>query len=244
MPLLQENKESAHRKISTLKNIIHLGESLVIKLFSNGSVNLNMGASDIGTGTKTVMAMVVSDELGVKPDLIQIEHADTGITQFATPSGGSKTVPTEAPAVRAAAIEVKRQLYQMASTELKADPSSLDLRGGEISVRKDPSRKIRITDLAELHKRGVVLGVGYRGPNPDNHVINPFAARFCEVEVNTRTGETRIPRFLSANESGRVMNRLTYDSQVIGGVTMGIGFAMSEARVLDQNHTGKLVNRN
>jgi xanthine dehydrogenase YagR molybdenum-binding subunit len=86
--------------------------------------------------------------------------------------------------------------------------------------------------------------VGYRGPNPDKRVINPFAAQFCEVEVNTRTGETRIVRFLSANESGRVMNRLTYDSQVIGGVTMGIGFAMTEERVLDQNRTGKLVNRN
>jgi CO/xanthine dehydrogenase Mo-binding subunit len=218
--------------------------TIVVKLFSDGSVNLNMGASDIGTGTKTVMAMVVSEELGVKSDHIQIEHADTGTTQFATPSGGSKTVPTEAPTVRAAAIEVKRQLLQMASAELTADPASLDLRGGEISVREDSSRKIRIADLAELKKRGVIVGVGYRGPNPDNRVTNPFAAQFCEVEVNSRTGETRILRFLSANESGRVMNRLTYDSQVIGGVTMGIGFAMTEARILDQNRTGKLVNRN
>ena len=218
--------------------------TIVIKLFSDGSVNLNMGASDIGTGTKTVLAMVVSEELGVKAEHIQIEHADTGTTQFATPSGGSKTVPTEAPAVRAAAIEVKRQLLQMASIELKADSASLDLQGGEIKVREDASRRVRIADLAELKKRGVVVGVGYRGPNPDNRVVNPFAAQFCEVEVNTRTGETRIVRFLSANESGRVMNRLTYDSQVIGGVTMGIGFAMTEERVLDQNRTGKLVNRN
>jgi len=51
--------------------------TVIVKLFSDGSVNLNMGASDIGTGTKTVMAMVVSEELGVKPDVIQIEHADT-----------------------------------------------------------------------------------------------------------------------------------------------------------------------
>jgi xanthine dehydrogenase YagR molybdenum-binding subunit len=64
------------------------------------------------------------------------------------------------------------------------------------------------------------------------------------VEVNTRTGETRILRFLGAHDSGRVLNRLTYDSQVIGGITMGIGLAMTEERVLDRNHTGKLVNRN
>ena len=81
--------------------------TIVVKLFSDGSVNLNMGASDIGTGTKTVMAMVVSEELGVPVEKIQIEHADTGTTQYATPSGGSKTVPTESPAVRAAAVEVK-----------------------------------------------------------------------------------------------------------------------------------------
>ena len=78
-----------------------------IKLFSDGSANLNMGASDIGTGTKTWAAMIVAEELGVAVDQIQIEHADTGTTQYATSSGGSKTVPTESPAVRAAATKAQ-----------------------------------------------------------------------------------------------------------------------------------------
>jgi len=86
------------------------------------------------------MAMVVSEELGVRAELIQVEHADTGTTQYATPSGGSKTVPTEAPAVRAAAVEAKRQLLQMASEELKVDAASLDLKDGEIVLRKTPPR--------------------------------------------------------------------------------------------------------
>ncbi|MGA6924685.1 MAG: xanthine dehydrogenase family protein molybdopterin-binding subunit, partial [Desulfosarcina sp.] len=77
--------------------------TVIVKLFADGSASLNMGASDIGTGTKTVMAMVLAEELGLKPESIHIEHADTGTTQYATPSGGSKTVPTEAPAVRDAA---------------------------------------------------------------------------------------------------------------------------------------------
>jgi xanthine dehydrogenase YagR molybdenum-binding subunit len=89
-----------------------------------------------------------------------------------------------------------------------------------------------------------VVGIGYRGPNPENKVTNPFAAQFCEVEVNIATGEVRIIRFLGAHDSGRVMSRLTYDNQVFGGITMGIGLAMTEARVLDKNHTGKMVNRN
>ena len=75
-------------------------------------------------------------------------------------------------------------------------------------------------------------------------MVNPFAAQFCEVEVNTKTGEVKILRFLSANDSGRVMNRLTYDNQVFGGITWGIGLAMTEARILDGKQTGKMVNRN
>ena len=218
--------------------------TILVKLFSDGSVNLNMGASDIGTGTRTVMAMVVSEELGIRPEMIQIENADTGTTQYATASGGSKTVPTEAPAVRAAAVEAKRQLFEMAASELKTDPSGLALTGGEIFLKEDPTKKIKITEIPGLRKAGVIVGIGYRGPNAQNRVVNPFAAQFCEVEVNKRTGEVKILRFLAAQDSGRVMNRLTYDSQVIGGITMGIGLAMTEARILDRNNTGKLVNRN
>ena len=64
------------------------------------------------------------------------------------------------------------------------------------------------------------------------------------MEVNTRTGELKILRFLAAQDSGRVMNRLTYDNQVIGGIAMGIGLATTEMRVLDAGQTGKMVNRN
>ena len=218
--------------------------TVIIKLFSDGSVNLNMGASDIGTGTKTVMAMVVAEELGVRPEVIQIENADTGTTQYASPSGGSKTVPTEAPAVRAAAIEIKRQLLVMAAEDLKVDASSLAFKGEEIVSKIDPSKKIKISEVSRLKKMGLVVGVGYRDSNPEGKVVNPFAAQFCEVEVNTRTGEVKIIRFVGAHESGRVMNQLTYDNQVIGGITMGIGFGMTEVRVLDRNQTGKLVNKN
>ena len=218
--------------------------TVVLKLFSDGSVNLNMGASDIGTGTKSVMAMVVSEELGVPMEKIQIEHADTGTTQFATPSGGSKTVPTEGPAVRAAAFEVKRQLLEMAGKELKVGATDLELRNGEVYSKGDPVKRVKISALSELKRRGLILGVGYRGPNPEGKVVNPFCAQFCEVEANTKTGEVKILRFLSANDSGRVMNRLTYDNQVIGGITMGIGLAMTEARILDRKQTGKMVNRN
>jgi len=132
----------------------------------------------------------------------------------------------------------------MAAEELDAEPEEVEFRGDVMSLNKDSSREVKVKDLSKLKERGVVMGVGYRGPNPEGKVVNPFAAQFCEVEVNTQSGEVKIVRFLGTNESGRVMNRLTYDSQLYGGITMGIGFAMTEFRVLDANETGKMVNRN
>jgi xanthine dehydrogenase YagR molybdenum-binding subunit len=245
----RETKGHLRRGVGVAAGLWYAGgggppSTVIVRFFSDGSVNLNMGASDIGTGTKTVMPMVVAEELGVKPEIIEVEHADTGTTQYATPSGGSKTVPTEAPAVRAAAVSVKEQLVRMAAEDLKADPDTLMVRGQEVLSRRDESKKVRITDITGLKKRGVIVGVGYRGPNPEDKVVNPFGAQFCEVEVNTRTGECRVLRFLAAHDSGRVMDRLTFDSQVAGGITMGIGLALTEERVLDRNQTGKLLNRN
>jgi xanthine dehydrogenase YagR molybdenum-binding subunit len=216
--------------------------TVILKLFSDGSANLNMGASDLGVGTKTVMAMVVAEELGLKLENIQIEHADTGTTQFATPSGGSKTVPTEAPAVRSAAAQIKQQLLKMAAKDLRT--TKLILKDGEVVSKDDPSKSVKISQISGLKEQGVIIGIGYRGPNPKDKAVNPFGAQFCEVKVNTNTGEVEIVRFVAAHDSGRVMNRLTYDSQVIGGITMGIGFGMTEMRVLDGNETGKLCNRN
>jgi xanthine dehydrogenase YagR molybdenum-binding subunit len=217
--------------------------TVIVKLYSDGSVNLNMGASDIGTGTKTWAAMIVAEELGMAIDRIQIEHADTATTQYATSSGGSKTVPSDSPAVLAAAFEVKRQLLQMAAEQLGTSASELELRGTNIVSRSDAGKTVAVTGLERLERQGVVVGTGYRGPNPEDKATWPFAAQFCEVEVNTRTGETRLLRFLGAHDSGRVLNPLTYDNQVFGGIAMGVGFAMTEERVLDRQ-TGKMVNAN
>ncbi len=218
--------------------------TVIVKLFADGSANLNMGASDIGTGTKTVMAMVVSEELGVPLEKIQVEWADTATTQYATASGGSKTVPTEAPATRLAALDVKQQLLAMAAAQLKVSPADLALKDGEVVSTSDPSKKVAVTAVSALRGRGLIVGVGYRGPNPEGKVINPFGVHFAEVEVNTRTGETKVVRYLAAQDSGRVMNERTFENQTQGAITMGIGLALTECRILDRNQTGKMVNRN
>ena len=214
----------------------------IVKMFADGSVNLNMGASDIGTGTRTVMALVVAEELA-DPAAIQVENADTATTQFATPSGGSKTVPTVSPAVREAAHQVRRRLLELAAEQLGVAPEGLTLKRGSGIPHEGTGPGLAFSDIKGLQRRGVLVGVGYRGPNPAWKVVNPFGAQFCTVEVNTRTGEVRILDFLGVHDSGRVMDRLTFDNQVFGGIAMGVGLALTEERVLDRA-TGKMVNAN
>lgn len=217
--------------------------TVILKFFPDGSINLNMGASDIGTGTKTVMAMVVAEELGVPLDKIQIEHADTATTQYAQVSGGSHTVAITAPAVRAAAADIKRQLLELAAEELKQPVSGLELKAGKVSRVGSPDKGVALSDLKGFARKQELVGIGSPDPNPEGKSVVSFAAHFAEVEVNRRTGEIRVVRFLAAHDSGRVMNRLTYENQVFGGVTMGIGFGLTEARVIDPQ-TGRVVNAN
>jgi xanthine dehydrogenase YagR molybdenum-binding subunit len=217
--------------------------TVIVKLFADGSVNLNMGAGDIGTGTKTIMAMVVAEELGVPIERIQIEHADSGTTQFAPASGGSQTVVANAPAVRAAAIEVKRQIVEFATQQLERPADDLLLEDGRIFPADAPEQGIALGQVRGVQQQQVIVGVGRRHRHPEGKIPLPFAAQFAEVEVNTRTGEVRVLRLLGAHDSGRVMNRLTYENQVFGGMTMGIGYGLTEGRVMDRQ-TGKMVNAN
>jgi xanthine dehydrogenase YagR molybdenum-binding subunit len=213
----------------------------IVYYYADGSVNLNMGAADLGTGTRTVMAMVVAEELGVPLEKIEVENADTGTTQYSDGAGGSKTVMIDSPAVRAAAIEVKSKLLDMAAEQLKLPVGDLKLSNGEISG--PGAAKVAVGQLRALQMQQVVVGVGTRAPHPADKAIRPFCTHFAEVEVNKRTGEVRVLRMLAAQDSGRVMNLLTYRNQVFGGLTMGIGLALTEQRVLDAG-TGKMVNDN
>jgi CO/xanthine dehydrogenase Mo-binding subunit len=216
----------------------------IVKLFPDGSVNLNLGASDIGTGTKTVMAMVVAEELGVPMERIQIEHADTATSSYAPASGGSQTVIANSPAVRKAAVEVRAKLLELAARELKCSVGELTLKDGKIRKTSEPLTEIAVEKLQALERVQMIVGVGHRDPHPEGKIPLPFAAQFAEVEVNMHTGEVKVVRCVAAHDSGRVMNRLTYENQVFGGVTMGIGFAASEQRVMDSQQTGKMLNAN
>ncbi len=212
-----------------------------VSLFADGSALLNTGASDIGTGTKTVLAQVVAEELGIAPERVRIEHADTGTTQYAPASGGSQTVVVNAPAVREAAQQVRRELLELAAAALSRPQEELRLAGGAVVTPEGTAHPF--ASFQAFVASQPLVGVGRRHPHPKGKVALPFVAQFAEVEVNTRTGEVRVLRMLGAQDSGRVMNRLTFESQVFGGIVMGVGFALTEARVVDRR-TGTVVNAN
>ncbi len=232
--------------------------TVVLRLFADGSVNLALGVSDLGTGAKTLMAQVVAEELGINPELVEIENADTATTPWTQLAGGSKTTPTDCVAVRNAAIQIKQQLIAMAAEELDVRASDLNLSGGEVmalytlpptevhgsATKVDTSNRIKIKDISGLKAQKCIIGVGTREADPKDMSIKPFAAHFAEVEVNTKTGEVKVVRLLGATDAGRVMNPNTYDNQVFGGMFMGLGQAMMEERILDQGRTGKRLNKN
>jgi xanthine dehydrogenase YagR molybdenum-binding subunit len=131
----------------------------------------------------------------------------------------------------------------MAAEQLKVEAASLSLKGGEIVAAGPPEKKLALKDLERLQSQQVVVGVGHRHPHPKDKIGLPFVVHFAEVEVDTRTGEVRVLRLLGAHDSGRVMSPLSYANQVFGGMTMGIGFAMTEERRLDAG-SGRMVNAN
>jgi xanthine dehydrogenase YagR molybdenum-binding subunit len=217
--------------------------TVIVRLFADGTANLNTGITEIGTGSVTGMALVVAEELGIKPEMIEITNGDTGTTQWSSFSAGSKTIPTESPAARDAAIKIKQQLLQMASQDLKVPVDDLIIKGGVISSATDPSKSEKITDVSGLKGQQVLVGVGIRHAQPAAP-CRPICVQFCEVEVNTKTGEIKVVRYLSSNDPGRVINPLTCNNQTHGGIVQGLGLILSEGRVLDRSQTGRMLNKN
>jgi xanthine dehydrogenase YagR molybdenum-binding subunit len=127
---------------------------------------------------------------------------------------------------------------------LKLPASDLELRGNEVVSKTDATKKAALGQIPAFSRRALIVGVGYRGPNPPGTVTNPFVAQFAEVEVNTKTGEIKVLRFVGAHDSGRIMNLKMFENQIHGGITMGIGFGLTEDRVLDVGQLGKLLTAN
>lgn len=214
-----------------------------IELNSDGTVDVVTGTQDIGTGTRTGLAQVAAEELGLPVDHISFYLGDTGTGPYAPVSSGSATQATIGPAIRAAAVEVKNQLFQVASAVMEVSADDLEVRDGKIFVVGNESRATPINEIMEKVRPHTIQGQGARRPNPKDKSVRTFGAQFVEVEVDTETGEVTVQRVVTAHDVGRIVNPTLVDSQVIGGITQGLGFGLSEERIID-HRLGVVLNPN
>ena len=215
----------------------------VLRMNADATFDLITGTQDIGTGTKTVMLQIASEELGVSMSRMNILIGDTLACPYAIISAGSLSLPSVGPAVRAAAKQVKMQLLDIASSLIDVPIDDLDLKNETVISRTNPQKKIHLDDIAKKVGNYMIIGKGARGPNPDKQNVNTFGVHFVEVEVDLATGSVEILNDVAVHEFGRVINPLTLSSQVEGGVIQGMGFGLYEGRIMDRR-TGKMVNAN
>ncbi len=213
-----------------------------VKINPDGSAVVLSGTQDLGTGTKTVLAQIAAEELGIPMDKISVQIGDTQINPYAPISAGSMTLPSVGPAVRTAAYDAKRQLLDIAAQVLQVPGEGLEIQNGSLQSPK-LQQPVLLKDMLANLRNFMIVGRGARSPNPEGVHVNTFGAQFVELEVDVETGEVNIIKFIAVHDSGRVINPLTISSQIEGGVIQGLGFGLIERRVVDRK-TGVVLNAN
>ncbi len=191
------------------------------------------GVVDIGTGAKTEMAMIAAGVLGVSVEKVRMIYGDTSITPFTIAEVGSMTTGFVGTAVREASTKLKTKLFSLASSKLGGTNLRIDDDGRITNGRN----ALKISDLISG------LGVEYveekakTDPKiPEDSERLSFTAHFAEVQVDSETGQVAVTRYVAAQDSGEIVNRMTAENQVQGSVVMGIGMALSENLLVDQNY--------
>jgi CO/xanthine dehydrogenase Mo-binding subunit len=211
-----------------------------IRVGSDGRAAVVTATQDVGTGTKTALAQIAAEELGLPLDHVSFAVGDTSRGPYSTLSAGSSTLPSMGPAVRAAAGDARRQILDLAAQRFDADAEELALHDGSI-VFPD-GRREPLTDLVGLLENSQILGTGARGPNPAGMSVLTFGVQVAEVAVDVETGEVTVERVAAIHDVGRVINPLGASSQIEGGIIQGIGHTLSEQRLNDPG-TGAVLTR-
>jgi xanthine dehydrogenase YagR molybdenum-binding subunit len=186
----------------------------------DGSVEIRCGTQDIGTGTKTLIAVVAADIMGLKPEQIAVHIGDTRFPQSGG-SGGSTTAASVSPAIY--------DVCSKALAELQTQSGVTDARGENWAAA---CKKLGVNPL-------VVSGKWQQGLSGNG----TGGVQFAELEVDTDTGFVRVKKITCIQDCGLVMSKLTCESQINGGIIMGMGYALYEERVMDPL-SGVLLNPN
>jgi xanthine dehydrogenase YagR molybdenum-binding subunit len=231
---------------------VQINSSCEVRVMRDGSVEVLSSVQDIGTGIGTVLAQVVAETLGLRPEAITVRIGDTEFPA-GPPSHGSRTTASITPPARTAAWRVLQSLFHETAPALNAAVGDLIARDGRIQVRDDASRAMNFREAAGRLRTDRISAVasrsddygGFRRQMGDAAAAKQDlgGVQFVEVAVDTETGVVRVERVVAVHDCGRPMNPLQIESQVQGGVLMGISYALFENRILDQD-TGWMVNPN
>jgi xanthine dehydrogenase YagR molybdenum-binding subunit len=210
------------------------------EIMPDGSVTSRIGTQDIGTGTRTLVAMITAETMGLPLTAVTAAIGDTNYP-FAPGSGGSITVGSVSPTVRVAAENALKELLAKVAPQLGVAPEALVARGGRIQVKDNPSKGLAWKDACKLLGTSPIQASGAWEQGLSG--VGTSGVQFADVEVDIETGVTRVKKIVSVQDCGMIVDRLTAESQMYGGIIMGLGFALYENRILDRN-TAKMVNPN
>ncbi len=201
--------------------------SAIVRVNTDGSVQVLVGVVDIGTGAKTTMGLIAAEALGVPFSSIEVENGDTTTTPFSIGESSSRTTVMTGQAVQTAAENAKKQILELAAPLLEVSAGELNIRNNSVFVADDPAQALPLATVL----RGTpdaLIGTATTNPTLQNLARLSFCADFAEVEVDTRTGLIKVLRYVAAHDAGQVISPLTAESQVQGGVHMGISEALFE----------------
>jgi len=206
-----------------------------IKMNDDGSFNLLLGATDLGTGSDTVIAQMVAEVLGVPLDDIITYSSDTDFTPFDKGAYASSTTYISGAAAVRAAEQAAGRIRIRAARMLGVDDPALIRLSNSAAVAPD-GRSVSLAEVAleSLHRsdQEQIMGIGsYVSPSSPP----PFAAQFAEVTVDTETGAVRVDKLVMAVDSGVIVNPLTASGQIEGGMTQALGYAVCEEMRYDDS---------
>ncbi len=221
-----------------------------VRLLADGTARASCATQDIGTGTYTIFAEIVSDKTGIPVDKIQVVLGDSSLPPGPT-SGGSSATATVIPAiVKATENAVQAVLKAAAKTPNspfeKADPKTLKMTGGRVhDQNKSPESGVPFEQILTSARLVGLDGHAKTDGTPEqkNYSTHSFGAHFCEVSFDPEIVRLRVTRWLSVIDGGRMINQKTARNQILGSVTMGIGMGMLEEAVYDPR-TGQPINNN
>ena len=209
-------------------------------ILPDGGVVIRCGTQDLGVGTRTLMAIITAETLGLDVDDITVQLGDSTYP-FSGGSGGSTTAPAVSPAIRVTAMKALQEMATRLSPALGVPAADITASNGRVHAKGDPSKGLAWRDACrQLGTTPVsVNGEWEAGLSASG----TSGVQFAEVEVDIDTGVTKVSRITCVQDCGLIVNQLTTESQCIGGMVMGVGYALYEDRILDRN-TATMVNPN